>query len=68
MELLKKLELPERTLFVVAEKDNNLELALRNLRSTDVLPVDGLNVFDLLRHETIVCTPEAIKKIEERLS
>ena len=68
VELLKKLELPERTLFVVAEKDNNLELALRNLRSTDVLPVDGLNVFDLLLHETIVCTPEAIKKIEERLS
>ncbi len=68
LELLKKLELPERTLFVVAEKDHNLELALRNLRSTDVLPVDGLNVFDLLLHETIVCTPEAIKKIEERLS
>ena len=68
VELLKKLELPERTLFVVAEKDNNLELALRNLRSTDVLPVDGLNVFDLLLHETIVCTPESIKKIEERLS
>ena len=68
VELLKKLELPERTLFVVAEKDNNLELALRNLRSTDVLPVDGLNVFDLLLHEAIVCTPESIKKIEERLS
>lgn len=68
LELLKKLELPERTLFVVAEKDRNLELALRNLRRTDVLPVDGLNVFDLLVHETIVCTPESIKKIEERLS
>ena len=68
LELLKKLELPERTLFVVAEKDHNLELALRNLRRTDVLPVDGLNVFDLLVHETIVCTPESIKKIEERLS
>ena len=68
VEVLKKFELPERTLFVVAEKDNNLELALRNLRSTDVLPVDGLNVFDLLLHETIVCTPESIKKIEERLS
>ncbi len=66
--LLKKLELPERTLFVVAEKDNNLELAMRNLPNTDVLPVEGLNVFDLLVHETIVCTPEAIKKIEERLN
>ncbi len=66
--LLKKLELPERTLFVVAEKDNNLELAMRNLPKTDVLLVEGLNVFDLLVHETIVCTPEAIKKIEERLN
>ena len=66
--LLKKLELPERTLFVVAEKDSNLELAVRNLPQTDVLPVEGLNVFDLLVHETIVCTPESIKKIEERLS
>ncbi len=66
--LLKKLELPERTLFVVAEKDNNLELAMRNLPNTDVLLVEGLNVFDLLLHETIVCTPEAIKKIEERLN
>ena len=68
VELLKKLELPERTLFVVAEKDRNLELAVRNLPNTDVLPVDGLNVFDLLLHEKIVCTPESIKKIEERLN
>jgi len=68
VELLKKLDLPDRTLFVVAEKDENLELAVRNLPRTDVLPVDGLNVFDLLLHEVIVCTPESIKKIEERLN
>ena len=68
VELIKKLGLPSRTLFVVAEKEKNLELAVRNLPNTDVLPVEGLNVFDLLRHETIVCTPESIKKIEERLN
>ncbi|MEE9499154.1 MAG: 50S ribosomal protein L4 [Nitrospinaceae bacterium] len=68
VELIKKLGLPPRTLFVVAEKDKNLELAVRNLPSTDVLPVEGLNVFDILYHETIVCTPESIKKIEERLN
>jgi large subunit ribosomal protein L4 len=67
-ELIKKLGLPSRTLFVVAEKDKNLELAVRNLPNTDVLPVEGLNVFDILLHETIVCTPESIKKIEERLN
>ena len=67
-EMIKKLELSGKTLFVVAEKDKNLELAVRNLPNTDVLPVEGLNVFDLLYHETIVCTPESIKKIEERLN
>ncbi len=68
LELLKALGLPEKTLFIVAEKDKNLELAVRNLPRTDVLPVEGVNVFDLLMHEKIVCTPEAIKKIEERLN
>lgn len=67
-EMIKKLELSGKTLFLVAEKDRNLELAVRNLPNTDVLPVEGLNVFDLLYHETIVCTPESIKKIEERLN
>ncbi|MDH5762302.1 MAG: 50S ribosomal protein L4 [Nitrospinota bacterium] len=68
VDLLKKLDLPEKTLFIVAEKDRNLELAVRNLPRTDVLPVEGLNAFDLLLHEVIVCTPESLKKIEERLS
>ncbi len=68
VELIKKLGLSPKTLFIVAEKDKNLELAVRNLPNTDVLPVEGLNVFDLLCHEMIVCTPESIKKIEERLN
>ena len=66
--LLKKLGLPSKTLFLVDEKNPNLEMAVRNLPQVDVLPVDGLNVYDLLVHEKIVCTPEALKKIEERLN
>jgi large subunit ribosomal protein L4 len=66
--LLASLGLPEKTLFIVAEKNANLQLAMRNLQKTDVLLVEGLNVFDLLAHERIVCTPAALKKIEERLS
>lgn len=66
--LMSGMGLPAKTLFLVSEKNNNLQLAVRNLPRTDVLLVDGLNVFDLLVHERIVCTPEALKKIEERLS
>ena len=66
--LLTGLGLPEKTLFIVAEKNPNLQLAMRNLPRADVLLVEGLNVFDLLVHDRIVCTPEALKKIEERLN
>ena len=66
--LLANLGLPAKTLFIIAEKNANLQLAVRNLPKTDVLLVDGLNVFDILVHEKIVCTPEALKKIEERLN
>jgi len=66
--LLKKMGLPDKTLFILAEKNTNLELAVRNLPHVDVLPVEGLNAFDLLVHEKIVCTQDALKKIEDRLS
>ncbi|MEC7640587.1 MAG: 50S ribosomal protein L4 [Nitrospinota bacterium] len=66
--ILKKLNLPSKTLFVLAEKNQNFQLAVRNLPYANVLLVDGLNVFDLLRHEKIVCTKDALQKIEERLS
>ncbi len=66
--LLTSLSLPAKTLFLVSGKNTNLQLAVRNLPQVDVLLVDGLNVFDLLVHERIVCTPEVLKKIEERLN
>jgi len=66
--MLKKLSLPHKTLFILSEKNQNFQLALRNLPYTNVLLVDGLNALDLLKHETIVCTKDALKKIEERLN
>ena len=66
--ILKKLNLPNKTLFILVEKNKNFQLAVRNLPFTNVLLVNGLNVFDLLKHEKIVCTKDALQKIEERLS
>lgn len=67
-QLLKDLGLPDKTLFLLSEENRNLTLAVRNLPNADTLAVEGLNVFDLLTHERIVCTPDTIKKLEERLS
>ena len=67
VQVLKALGLTGKTLFLTAEKNENLELAVRNLPTVNVLPVEGLNVYDLLLHEKIVCTPETVEKLEERL-
>ena len=42
--------------------------ASRNLPKVDVLPVAGLNVYDILRRDTLVLTKAALAAIEERLA
>jgi large subunit ribosomal protein L4 len=66
--MLKDMSLSGKTLFLVTDDNVNLRLAIRNLAGINLLKVDGLNVYDLLLHEKLVCTQDALKKIEERLS
>ncbi|MEO1038373.1 MAG: 50S ribosomal protein L4 [Pseudomonadota bacterium] len=47
--------------------DENFARAARNVPNVDVLPAQGLNVYDILRRDTLVLTKAAIAKIEERL-
>ncbi len=42
--------------------------ATRNLPRVKVLKVEGLNVYDLLDHEVVVCTAGALSRIEEALA
>lgn len=41
--------------------------AASNIIGIDVLPVQGANVYDILRRETLVLTREAVDKLVERL-
>ncbi len=50
-----------------AEVDTNLSRAAANLPGIDVLPHQGLNVYDILRRDTLVLTKAAVERIEERL-
>ena len=34
----------------------------------DVLPVQGANVYDILRRDTLVLTTDAVRSLEERLA
>jgi large subunit ribosomal protein L4 len=50
-----------------AELDANFKLAARNIPNVDVLPSVGLNVYDILRRDTLVLTRDAVDAIRARL-
>jgi large subunit ribosomal protein L4 len=54
-------------LVVVAEPDGMLMRASRNLANVKVLPVGGLNVYDMLKHATLVMTRPALEQLATKL-
>lgn len=48
--------------------DETIKRAAANLPKVKVLPTIGANVYDILRHETLVLTKAAVEKLKERLS
>ncbi|MFC0282061.1 50S ribosomal protein L4 [Camelimonas abortus] len=48
------------------ELDVNFGLAARNIPNVDVLPVQGINVYDILRREKLVLTRAAVDALEAR--
>lgn len=65
---LKKMNI-ESALFVCGEEiDRNFALSTRNIPHIDLLPSDGANVYDILRHKTLVLTKEAVENLTKRLT
>jgi large subunit ribosomal protein L4 len=49
-----------------ASLQDNFALAARNIPNVDVLPVQGINVYDILRRDKLVLTRAALEALEER--
>jgi len=65
---LKKMNI-DSALFVGAnELDENFKKSAANIINVDVLPTIGLNVLDILKHNKLVLTADAVKAVEARLS
>ncbi len=64
--IMKNLGLP-KALIVTPERNKELELASRNVSEFQVMPREGLNVYDILRYDHLVILQNAIPKIEESL-
>jgi large subunit ribosomal protein L4 len=57
----------EKALIVMPEKEEKVWLSARNIPGVTLLPVRGLNVYDILRHENIAVTKDALNDIVSRL-
>ncbi|MGO4569224.1 50S ribosomal protein L4 [Rhizobium sp. 2YAF20] len=49
-----------------AELDSNFKLAAKNIPNIDVLPIQGINVYDILRRGKLVLSKAAVEALEER--
>jgi len=56
------------TLIITAGPDDILEKSSRNVPRVKVLRAEGLNVYDILKHEHLLLTEQAVGTIEEALS
>ena len=65
---LKKLNIAS-ALFVGGDSlDENFKKSMANIANVDALPTIGLNVLDILKHDKLVLTADAVKAVEARLA
>jgi large subunit ribosomal protein L4 len=58
----------KKALVVDAKGNDALAKSVRNLAGSNFLAAEGLNVYDILRHDVLVLTAETAKKLEEVLA
>jgi large subunit ribosomal protein L4 len=66
--LLRDLRVERRALIVLADDNTNVQLAARNLRDVKTIRVEGLNIYDLLAHDYLICAQDALVKLQERVA
>ena len=68
VKLLQALNVDKKALVVTRENDESVIRSARNIEGVKAMQVEGLNVLDLLRHDTLVITKAAVTKTQEVLA
>lgn len=55
----------EKALVVIGDKNENVQLSARNLPKVRTVLTNSINVYDILKYDTMVLTKDAVAKIEE---
>jgi len=65
LEVLANLGIKERVLVVLDESNENVEKSGRNIPGVSFLTADKVNVYDLLDHQWVLITRQAVVRLEE---
>ncbi|MFB4165931.1 50S ribosomal protein L4 [Alteribacillus sp. JSM 102045] len=66
--ILSGLSVDEKALVVTADYNEQVALSARNIPGVTFTTVNGVNVLELLKHDKLVITQEAVEKVEEVLA
>jgi large subunit ribosomal protein L4 len=66
VDALNTLKAKAKTLVVDSGENDKLRLSIRNCKTHQFLPPEGVNVYDLLRHDTLILSKQAAKALEQR--
>ena len=64
-DMLKNIKAAEKALIVLPEKNDNIYLSARNIEGVETTFVNTLNVYSILKYDSMVVTKDAVAKIEE---
>lgn len=66
--VLSNLSAERKALVVTADYDQNVALSANNIPGVKFVAAEGINVLDVLHHDKLVITKDAVQKIEEVLA
>jgi large subunit ribosomal protein L4 len=66
--VLNALNADRKALIVTADTNENVILSARNIPGVTVITANGINVLDVLNHDKLIITKEAVEKVEEVLA
>ncbi|HEU5139852.1 MAG TPA: 50S ribosomal protein L4 [Bacillales bacterium] len=67
VQFLDSLSVEKKALVVTADFNEGVHLSARNIPGVTVVTSEGVNVYDLLNHDKLIMTKDAVKKVEEVL-
>jgi large subunit ribosomal protein L4 len=66
--ILSNLKVARKALVVTANYEDNVALSARNIPGVKFVAADGINVLDVMVHDKLIITKEAVEKVQEVLA